>query len=301
MNIQVSIIIVNYNTKQMTSECIDSIIKHSHDTKYEIILVDNGSLDGSKEYFSQLEEITYIYSEENLGFGRANNLGADSAKGEFLFLLNSDTLLIENSIKKMFDFYTSKEKELNIGTLGCILVNKNIQFNGCGSSFPTSHEWIKIYKSSIPILKLFQNPIKKNNFPLSTSFFQIDYVIGADILIKKTIFDQVKGFDEAYFMYYEESDLQKRMYDLGYKAYITTNTSIIHLEDASGKSIRNYSNRKRIITHTSRNIYLKKNDFENFNEYKFYDKLFLFLNIINPKYTFRENMSYIKEIKKTYK
>ena len=100
---QVSIIVVNYNTKDITENCIASIITQTKDVEYEIILVDNASVDGSKEYFKNRKEICYIYSNENLGFGKANNLGAEKAKGELLFLLNSDTILIENSIKKMYD------------------------------------------------------------------------------------------------------------------------------------------------------------------------------------------------------
>lgn len=300
MNIQVSIIIVNYNTKQMTSECIDSIIKHSHDTKYEIILVDNGSLDGSKEYFSQLEEITYIYSEENLGFGRANNLGADSAKGEFLFLLNSDTLLIENSIKKMFDFYTSKEKELNIGVLGCLLVGKNYLVNGYGNTFPTcNNEKKKLWKSTPIINKIVSSTVEKN-YDLKSEFFQIDYVIGADMLMRKSLFDKINGFYRGFFMYYEETDLQHRITAFGFKQYIYTRTNIIHLEEASGKAIANYSNRKRIMTHKSRVLYLKRNDKENYSSFVITDLLLLTLNVINFKYSLKENLAYINKVIRSY-
>ena len=88
----VSIIIVNYNTKDLTSQCIDSIYEKTQGVRFEIILVDNASTDGSKEVFEKDTRITYIYSDENLGFGRANNLGAKVAKGKYLFLLNSDTI-----------------------------------------------------------------------------------------------------------------------------------------------------------------------------------------------------------------
>ncbi|RRJ88479.1 glycosyltransferase family 2 protein [Flavobacterium macacae] len=296
----VSIIIVNYNTKQMTNECIESIIAYTNGLNYEIILVDNGSSDGSKEFFEKKEGIVYIYSNENLGFGRANNLGAEKATGNYLFLLNSDTLLFDNSIKIMCDFYSSKETELKMGALGCVLVDRDKQFNGCGGSFPTCKDWIKKYKSSLPFVKWFSKYDEKETYPLDNNYFEIDYVIGADLLIKKSVFESLQGFDPDYFMYYEESDLQKRMSSLGLKAYIITITKIIHLEDASGKSIVNYSNRKRIITHLSRNLYLKKNDAKDFAKYKFFDKLFLLLNRFNPKYSLQENSDYITQIKKTY-
>ena len=100
----VSIIIVTYNTCQMTGECIDSIIEHTRDVDYEIIVVDNASRDASKQTFSHDSRLTYIYNEENIGFGRANNIGAREAKGDYLFLLNSDTLLTNNAVKHFKDY-----------------------------------------------------------------------------------------------------------------------------------------------------------------------------------------------------
>lgn len=83
----VSIVIINYNTRQMTSECIDSIIAHTIGIEYEIILVDNASSDGSKEFFEEDQRVTYIYSDINKGFGGGNNLGAKKARGKYLLLL----------------------------------------------------------------------------------------------------------------------------------------------------------------------------------------------------------------------
>lgn len=298
---QVSIIIVNYNTKKITNDCIDSIISQTKDIEYEIILIDNASTDGSKEYFEKRNDIKYIYSNENLGFGRANNLGAKEAKGDFLFLLNSDTLLIENSIKKLYYFFCQNELGLKIGALGCVLIDKNLKINGFGDEFPSCTKEISNYLSLIPILKFFsKRNIRKELELLANDYFEIDYVIGADILMRKEVFNNLNGFDEDFFMYYEESDLQKRMNLLNLKSFIYTKTNIIHLEDASGKAIEHYSNMKRIIVHKSKNLYLKKNDLENFNKYKICDNFFLWLNKFNKKYTQQEYREYLKEIKKTH-
>ena len=89
----VSIIIVTYNTLKMTNNCLESIIEYTQGINYEIILVDNASKDGSKDFFEKDLRIHYIYSESNLGFGRANNLGAKVAKGKYLFLLNCSFLV----------------------------------------------------------------------------------------------------------------------------------------------------------------------------------------------------------------
>ena len=120
----VSIIIINYNTKLLTLDCLKSIYQHTKDIDFEVIVVDNASSDGSAEAIRESFPIVKVIEpNENLGFGRANNLGAKYAKGEYLFLLNSDTLLIENSIKKLYDFYIENEEKLHIGVLKQIKVH----------------------------------------------------------------------------------------------------------------------------------------------------------------------------------
>ena len=298
---QVSIIVVNYNTKDITENCIASIITQTKDVEYEIILVDNASVDGSKEYFKNRKEICYIYSNENLGFGKANNLGAEKAKGELLFLLNSDTILIENSIKKMLDFFCQNEEGLKIGVLGCLLIDEKYEINGYGDEFPSCKKEIKNYLSLIPIINFFVKKEKRKPTEFKNDYFEINYVIGADMLMRKKNFLKLNGFDEDFFMYYEESDLQKRIKSiLNLKNYVYTKTRIIHLEDASGKNIKKYTNKKRIIVHKSKNLYLKKNDYKNFRKYKMYDNLFLWLSKFNKKYTKQEYFEYFTEIKKTH-
>jgi GT2 family glycosyltransferase len=106
------------------------------------------------------------------------------------------------------------------------------------------------------------------------------------------------GFSPAFFMYYEESDLQKRIYDAGLKQYIYTGTKIVHLEEGSGMAITNYSNKKRIITHQSRIIYLKRNDKKNFSKYALSVCGVIVLNFFNFKYTFKENVLFFRCILK---
>lgn len=295
----VSIIIVNYNTKDVTTNCINSVIQHTHNLTFEIILVDNASRDGSIEYFRTRRDISFIESNVNLGFGKANNWGITHAKGEFLLLLNSDTLLIENSIQKLKDFFVEFEEKLNIGVLGTLLVDNQLKINGFGDNFPTCK--IEIHKkiASLPIIGKFLTTTSKQTVDIKQPYFEIDYVVGADMFLRKDLFDNVQGFYEGFFMYYEESDLQKRINEKGYLQYIYTGTRIIHLEEASGNSIKNYSNKKRIIAHQSRNTYLKRNDI-NFSLYVLLDFAFILLNFFNFKYSLKENLIYCREIIKTY-
>ena len=218
----VSIIIVNYNTKRITAECIDSIFKYTKGVAFEIILVDNASTDGSKEYFSHDTRIIYIYENVNHGFGRANNIGAKKAKGKYLFLLNSDTLFQNNALL-YFVRYFEKNKDTNLGCVGTYLRDINGNTTHSGGKFP--------YFTEV-ICSLF-----------GISKVQIDYVTGADIFMKKSLFDSTQGFDEDFFMYYEETFLQFLIYKKGFVNELISGPLIIHLE---GQSQQKISNKKRI-------------------------------------------------------
>lgn len=297
----VSIIIVNYNTKDLLEDCLNSIYKHTVDLKFEIIVVDNASTDSSQEFIkSVFPKVVLIESETNLGFGRANNLGAKYAKGEYLFILNSDTILFENSIKILFDFYENNSITLRIGVLGAIMIDKNRNINGFGSEFPNCKSELRNILSVLPIIKKIITRKPNYNYLINEKYFKIDYVLGADMFISAKLFNDFDGFSNEFFMYYEESDLQKRISNAGFENYIVSATKIIHLEDGSGKKITNYSNRKRIIVHESKNIYLKRNDLRKFNFYKIIDFSFLVLSLFNYKYSFKENKDYFSRIIRTY-
>ncbi|GAA5086432.1 glycosyltransferase family 2 protein [Chryseobacterium ginsengisoli] len=282
---RVSIIIVNYNTKVITNNCIDSIISKTQDIEYEIILVDNGSTDGSKEHFQQRKDIKYIYSEENLGFGKANNLGNKYASGEFLFILNSDTILIENSIKILKNFFENNENQLNIGVLGAVLCDENLNMINTAGSFPQIKFYISDYLNLF--FKTKYKTYEKIHFDDIT---KVDMVSGADMFLRKELFDEVQGFDEKFFLYFEETDLQKRIANLSKINYITNQTNIIHLEGASSK----VNNWKRKIIQDSQTLYFRKNDSQNFWKYAFFEVLCSPVRFLNSNYTFKENISFFK-------
>ncbi|MGJ1314793.1 glycosyltransferase family 2 protein [Sphingobacterium multivorum] len=297
----VSIIIVNYNTKVLTINCVQSILDFTKDVSYEIIVVDNASTDGTlSEVGTLYPDIKIIGLQENVGFGRANNAGSEVAKGEFLFFLNSDTLFVENSLKKMIDFFRSHEKSLNLGVLGCILVDEQLKTNGFGSNFPNPTTFLQESLRKIPLVRNFVKSDVSISYDVSSEFFNIDYVIGADMLMKRSLFNYFNGFDKDYFMYYEESDMQLRMCRNGYENYIYCGTKIIHLEDGSGKSQLKYSNLKRIILHQSKITYMHKNFGREYSKFKSIDIIILILNIFNKRYTFAENVKYVRAIISKY-
>lgn len=239
-----SVIIVNYNTCKMTCECIDSIVEKTKDVEYEIILVDNASTDGSKEFFEKDSRIKYIYSERNGGFGYGNNLGMKVAKGKYLFLLNSDTLLVNNAIKEFYDFAEKDEKKR---VYGCYLQHTDGTY--CNSFF---------FFPAFTIKDFIKRKIKKQDYlPGDYKERSVEAISGADMFFNRAIFDKMGGFDEHIFLYGEEGEWQYRMLKEGYTCWVIPQPQIVHLE---GKSMQ-MSLSKMAIMLSSHFYILKKHMF----------------------------------------
>lgn len=232
MVVDVSIIIVNYNTFELTKNTINSAIEKTKDLNYEIILVDNASTDGSVEFFEKeyKDKIIFIKNNENLGFGRANNEGIKIAKGKYIFLLNSDTLLINNAVKILFDFM---EKNDNCGVCGGNLFDINLK--------PT-HSFLKKLPCLISEIdfqlnffsKIFRKTInKRSDFNYSKNEKEVGYITGADMMIRKKVLSEIGMFDKDFFMYSEESELTYRIKQKKYKIISVPQAEIIHLEGKS--------------------------------------------------------------------
>lgn len=228
--INLSIIIVSFNTKEITKKALDSInrsLKNSK-IKYEIIVVDNNSHDGSKKMLEDYAEnkqnhTIYIQTNANLGFGKGNNLGVKKSNGKYILLINSDTIVLNRAIEKLFYFYKENEKKVHF--LGPKLLNKDL------TPQPSA-----AYFFSLPVVfaALF---LKGDYWGLTrfspNKFCQVDWLSGACILTKKTYYNILNGFDEKIFMYMEEVDLLYRAKKLGLKTYFYPNAQIIHLGSAS--------------------------------------------------------------------
>ena len=230
----VSIIIINYNTLVLTKNTINSVIEKTQGIKYEIILVDNASADGSIEYFEEKyrNKIIFLKNRENLGFGRANNKGIEIAKGKYVFLLNSDTLLINNAIKILFEYMELNPK---VGVCGGNLYD--------GELNPT-HSYLKKIPSIKTEINYFFNILgkivkkiskKRDDFNYSESAREVGYITGADMMIRKSILEKIGIFDEIFFMYSEEAELTYRIKQAGYKIISVPKAKIVHLEGKSTK------------------------------------------------------------------
>lgn len=246
----VSIIIVNYNTCSLTSNCIDSIIKYTKDVEYEIILVDNASTDGSKQKFENDSRLKYIFLENNLGFGRANNIGFLHSTGEYVFLLNSDTLLLNNAVYLFWKI--SKDADSSVACLGAQLLDINKKPAHSFSDFPslktTARTLFYLAKRSFPEI------VPPTSYPL-----KVDYITGADLFIRRSVIEECGMFSPDFFMYFEETEMQYRYAQKGYYSMVVSGPQIIHLEGASVNiGTHKYKGSRRVFFFTSMFLFMRK-------------------------------------------
>lgn len=234
MQIDVSIIIVNYNTSDMLRECVQSIVRHTNGVTYQIIVVDNASRTEEVETLRSIEGITLIESPENIGFGRANNLGLEYTNSRYIFFLNSDTILQNNAIKMLFEYAEGSDKQL--GALGCILENRAEEpVHSYGNLPKTTDIWQKFVL--VPLRKAL-HCYRAPKTCLPEQDMEVGYITGADIFVSRKVLDQCGAFNPAFFMYYEDTELQYRFAQNGYHNILLRGPRIVHLEGGSntGKS-----------------------------------------------------------------
>lgn len=244
--IDLSVILVNFNTEKLTRDCIESLIKNTKKTSYEIIVVDNASKDGSVEMLKRLKnhypkKITLKLNNKNVGYGSGNNQGMKISQGRYLLLLNTDTLISDNAAGEMVKWMDRNKK---IGIATCALKNRDGSMQGTGGYFPTLirvFSWMTI--QDIPFVDNFIkpfHPMHTKSFIKGESFYdrekELDWVTGAFFLIRDSVLKKVGYFDEDYFMYTEETDYCFRTKENGWKVYYNPRWSIIHYGGASGKS-----------------------------------------------------------------
>lgn len=287
----VSVIIVNYNTKDLTINCIQSVYDHTKSVDFEIIVVDNASTDGSVAAIKdKYPDVILIQSSRNLGFGRANNLAFKTAKGSFLFFLNSDTVLLNDAIKYLYEAYHSYGDK--IGCMGTILCDADKKPVHSFGTFPTFGSILSGYIKGRYLKIREQEPnIIGRRFPLT-----VDYITGADLYISASLFKRIGQFDESFFMYFEETDLQKRISEQGLNNIIINDAQIIHLAGGSFKKRTQPSNNGTMMIERSMFHYLKKNNksLSKYILFRFCYLLIRFPHLFSPHYTPKDQWNYLK-------
>lgn len=237
----VSVIIVNYNTKVLTFNCLSSVFEMVKDIQFEVIVSDNGSTDGSIEMIKEnFPQVILIENGENLGFGAANNRALKIAKGKYIFYLNSDTVLLNNAIKFFFDYWENAEDKDSLGALGGILLNEYGNTMHSGGNLPTYDDILK-YQKAIYFIHKRNSFLKKIHlkwlFQLCSNFRakryiekvtegEIGYITGADLFLLN---NENAYFDERFFLYYEETDLEFTLFNKKLKRLLINGPKIVHL------------------------------------------------------------------------
>lgn len=232
---ELSVIIVNYNVKHFLEQCLHSVLKAAKNITTEIFVVDNNSVDGSAVFIqNKFPQVKFIQNKENLGFSKANNQAIKLSGGKYLLLLNPDTVVEENTFKKVIGFM---EENPEAGGLGVKMID------GKGNFLPESKRglptpWVAFYKI-FGLSKIFPKSKRFGKYHLSylneNDIHEVDVLAGAFMLLRKSALDKVGLLDETFFMYGEDIDLSYRIQLGGFKNYYFPDTTIIHYKGESTK------------------------------------------------------------------
>ena len=238
---KLSVIIVNYNVEYFLEQCINSVLKALAKTSGEVIVVDNCSIDGSVEMVkNKFPQIQLVENKNNTGFAKANNQAISLAKGEYVLLLNPDTVVEEDTFVKCIECMDANQK---VGGLGVKMID------GKGEFLPESKRglptpWVAFYKI-FGLSSIFKNSRKLGRYHLSylnkDKNHEVEILSGAFMMLRKTALDKVGLLDDNFFMYGEDIDLSYRLTQAGYLNYYFSETSIIHYKgESTKKSSVNY-------------------------------------------------------------
>jgi N-acetylglucosaminyl-diphospho-decaprenol L-rhamnosyltransferase len=230
-----SIILVNYNGSNFLFECLDSIEKLKISFAYEVIIVDNNSTDNSIQIIDKkFPSVIIICNQVNLGFGAANNLATKYSKGKYLLFLNTDTILIENTPKILLNYL--KENE-DIGAVSSRITFRDGSYQlSCGKLPNLAIELLDKIRYGLDQKwhHIFGNLYNKQHSIVQ----EIGWVTGACLMMRRDVFEQLGGFDESFFMYFEDKDICKRVHEAGWKVVYYPKTSLIHLLGGSSSSVQ---------------------------------------------------------------
>jgi GT2 family glycosyltransferase len=258
--IKLSIIIVNFKSKHCLKDCLVSIFnKIKTKTGTEIIIVNNDKEENLESLADNFEEIIIINADKNNGFGAANNLGAKRAKGEFLLFLNPDTEIFSENIQEIFEEF---EKNENLAVIGSCLLDKSGKVQN----------WIA--GKEMGLLDILGNNLgisrdKKIGEDWKKS--KIGWVAGTAMFVRKNIFEKLQGFDENFFMYFEDMDLCKRARAFGKEVMYLPNFLVLH---KSGESYRDKKKQKKDYYNSQEYYFKKHRGLVESNMIKFFRRMF---------------------------
>jgi hypothetical protein len=241
------IVIVNWNSGCQLAECVDSIDRYSSDFINKIIIIDNGSVDDSAQRLPVLSRLTTVFVGENLGFGKACNLGAAQTNGEFLLFLNPDAALLPRSLHETIA-YMQESKHTKVGICGIQLLDETNQVARSCARFPSPAGFVA---HAFGLVRLFP---QLGHFMAEWAHDQtrkVDQVIGAFFFVRRNVFEQLGGFDERFFVYFEEVDFSYRARQAGWRSVFLAQAQAFHAGGGTSNQIKArrlfYSLRSRLL------------------------------------------------------
>lgn len=284
-NIDISIVIVNYNVRDFLNNCLHSIYKSETKLNYEIIVVDNNSTDKSVAFLKdKFPQVKFIELKDNLGFSKANNIGFKEANGKYVLILNPDTIINPDTLQVMYNYM---EEHPEVALSGCKVLNADGSFQyACRRGFPTP--WASFTKlfglqAIFPKSKLFAQ--YNQTFRPTDETYYIDALIGAFMFARLDVIKKINGFDEDFFMYGEDIDICYRIHEAGHKVAYVHSTSITHFK---GESTRRSSINEIRHFYEAMEIYVKKH----------YANSLFFLFLLRIAIAFRSFLAYLETYKK---
>lgn len=252
--VDLSIIIVSYNTKDLTRQCLKSICENVKGISFEVICVDNNSQDSSGDLIKkEFPQIELIESKENLGYAKGNNLGVKKSKARYVVLLNSDTVILPGALEKVFDFM---EDNLDAGAASPKLLNPDGSIQYCIRTLPNiktaifqTFGWHKLFPKSKITARYYRTDLDYNKI------LSVDSIGTTCYMVRREVLQKVGLLDENFFMYNVDLDFNKRIKDAGYNIYYVSDAKIIHY---GGVSVNQSSYRGLIEQHQGLWLMYKK-------------------------------------------
>ena len=236
---KLSIVIICWNDWKVIEDCLRSIFESTHTVEYEVIVSDNGSTDGSVEKIRrQFPTVRLVENRANLGFAKGNNAGIQEALGEYVLILNPDTIIHDGSLDRWVEF---ADRHPEAGAFGCRVTNPDGSYQRAGRPFPTIARYF-ITALGLRFLGYLKHPVLSDEYEgwKGDTEREVDWQSGCCLMLRGDLLKKLGGFDERFFYQFEEVDLCKRVWGAGYRIRFTPEASITHL---GGQSVGRFPTR----------------------------------------------------------
>ncbi|MEE1672835.1 glycosyltransferase family 2 protein [Agarivorans aestuarii] len=230
----VDIVVVNWNSRELLEQCVESIVRFGNEQLGKIVVVDNHSSDHSLDFLSQYPDVALVKQTKNVGFAKACNIGAQQCEADYLLFLNPDAALFANTLESVIDFMEHQENQ-QIGICGVKLLDENNHVaRSCSRTASPTGLFFHSIGLDRPWPKLGQAMREWDHLNNQN----VDQVIGAFYFVRKSLFNKLSGFDERFFVYYEEVDFAYRAQQQGYSSYYLADVSAYHLGGGTSDQVK---------------------------------------------------------------